>query len=55
VFVFITAVPITKLFAWGGGEQWRTGAPLMRGKLWRAGANGNKIYDAPLAAPGGGR
>jgi hypothetical protein len=24
VCVFITAVPITKLFAWGGGGQWRT-------------------------------
>jgi hypothetical protein len=24
VCVFITAVPITKLFAWGGGKQWRT-------------------------------
>jgi hypothetical protein len=22
--VFITAVPIAKLFAWGGGKQWRT-------------------------------
>ena len=24
VCVFITAVPITKLFAWGGGGDWRT-------------------------------
>jgi hypothetical protein len=24
VCVLITAVPITKMFAWGGGGQWRT-------------------------------
>ena len=30
VCVFITAGPITKLFAWGGGGHWRTCATRLR-------------------------